>query len=257
MKHIKLLITALAILLPVLMWAQGPPIRTDKPIMLGENKGTVRTFYQYFRNEGNHYHVVPLMIDYNLKNNIEIGIEMPFAAISGANRMEGFRAGDLMLRGKYQFVRKDGMGKTFRMAAKAIGMFPTGRPSEVPHVGMGVYQTFLGLLAGMESLKYGVIGELGYNAFSEIHPGFVESRLSFGLPLLKQVYPVKQVTLYFEYEGRWMPTTGDHAAYFSQGVQYAFKSYAIEASFQMPLVQNVPVHFRRDLAILIGGRFVI
>lgn len=239
------------------LFSQGPPIRTDKPIMLGEQKGTLRTFYQYIKSDDRHYHIVPIMLDYNLKNNLELGIEMPLAALTDTERREGFKAGDLMMRVKYQFVRKDEMGKTFRMAAKVVGMVPTGRPDEALMVGMGAYQASIGLLAGMESLKYGVVGEMSYNHMWGQHPGFLNTKLSFGLPLLKPAYPVKQVTLYFEYEGNWLPEVDGYAAYFAQGIQYALKSYAFELSLQMPFIQEVPDLFRRDLALLLGVRFII
>jgi hypothetical protein len=256
--NIKLVIVVAAVLLFNLnLDAQGPPIRTDKPIMLGQGKSTVRAYYQYFKHAGNHYHLYPLMYDYNLRNNIELGVELPFAALSSEVRREGLRFGDAMLKAKYQFYRKDSHAKTVRAGAKLAGMFPTGRPSEVPHVGMGAYQTILGVFAGMESLKYGIVGELAYVHFDRIHPKFVESRLAFGLPLLTPKYPIRQVTLYFEYEGRWMPENNDHAAYFAQGIQWAFGRYALEASFQMPLVEKVPHHFRRDMAILVGTRIII
>lgn len=238
-------------------FTQGPPIRTDKPIMLGENKGTFKAFYQYLKSGDRHYHMVPLMIDYNIKNNIEVGIDLPLAALNDPDRQEGFKAGDISLRAKYQFVQKDGMGKTFRMAAKAISTLPTGRPDEAPMIGMGTYQTSVGLLAGMESLKYGIVGELAYRHMGERHPDAVDAKLAFGLPLMKPSYPVKQVTLYFEYEGKWMPSVDGYAVYFAQGIQYAFRSYALELSLQMPLVQEVPEFFRRDLALMIGGRFII
>jgi hypothetical protein len=238
-------------------WTQGPPIRTDKPIMLGQNKATVRGYYQYFKHAGNHYHLFPLMFEYNVRNNMEVGAELPFAALSSETRREGLQLGDAMLKVKYQFIRRDKPGKTFRAGAKLAGMFPTGRPSEVPHVGMGAYQTIAGVFAGMESLKYGIVGELAYVHFNKLHPNFVESRLAFGLPLLTPSYPIRQVTLYFEYEGRWMPENNDHAAYFAQGVQWAFGRYALEASLQMPLVERVPHHFRRDIALLVGTRIII
>jgi hypothetical protein len=238
-------------------WTQGPPIRTDKPIMLGQNKGSIRAYYQYLEHAGNHYHMLPLMFEYNLRNNLEVGAELPFAALSSASRKEGMRVGDAMLKVKYQFFRKDSPGKTLRAGAKLAGMFPTGRPSEIPHVGMGAYQTIFGLFAGMESLKYGIVGELGYVHFDRLHPNFVESKLAFGLPLLNPGYPIRQVTLYFEYEGRWMPQNNDHAAYFAQGVQWAFGRYALEASLQLPLVERVPHHFRRDIALMVGTRIII
>lgn len=256
MKHIIYIIGLLAIIQTTLI-AQGPPIRTDKPIMLGENKGTFRAFYQYLQSGDRNYHMAPVMIDYNIKNNFEVGIDMPLVALNDADRQEGFKAGDLSLRAKYQFVQKDGMGRTFRMAAKAMSTLPTGRENEAPMVGMGTYQTSVGILAGMESLKYGVVGELAYMHMGESHPNAWDAKLAFGLPLLKQSYPVKQMTLYFEYEGIAMPAVDGYAVYFAQGVQYAFKSYALELSVQMPLVQEVPTLFRRDLALMIGGRFII
>jgi hypothetical protein len=255
-QFIILVITSLCINTGALQ-AQGPPIRTDKPIMLGENKGTIRTLYQYFKSEDRHYHLVPIMLDYNLKNNIEIGVELPFAALSDTERREGFKAGDLMLRAKYQFVRRDGMGKTFRMAAKAVSMLPTGRNDEAPLVGMGTFQNSIGLLAGMESLKYGVVGEMAYNHMGSMHPSFLDARLAFGLPLLKPAYPVKQMTLYFEYEGKWMPEVDGYALYYAQGIQFAFRNYAFELSVQMPLLQEVPAIFVRDLSLLTGVRIVI
>jgi len=257
MRHLFYIIAILVIGSVQPLLAQGPPIRTDKPIMLGEKKGTIRSMYHYFRNDQTHYHIVPLMIDYNLKNNFELGLEMPFAAISSETRSEGFRSGDLMLKAKYQFVRKDQMGKTFRMAAKAISMLPTGRDSEAPIVGMGTYQTTLGLLAGMESLKYGVVGEVAYNYMSDLHPDAWDAKLAFGLPLLKQTYPVKQITLYFEYEGKWLPSVDGYALFYAQGIQYAFKSYALELTVQLPLIQELPGFFRRDISLMVGGRFVI
>lgn len=225
--------------------------------MLGEGKSTFRTYYHYFKHAGNHYHLIPLMFEYNIKNNMELGIEVPFAALSSETRREGLRPGDLMLKYKYQFLRRDGHGKTVRAGVKLAGMFPTGRPSEVPHVGMGAYQTILGLFAGMESLKYGIVGEAAFVHFDREHPHFLESRLAFGLPLLTPKYPIKQVTLYFEYEGRWMPESGDHAAYFAQGIQFALGKYALEISFQAPFVEKVPHHFRRDISLLIGTRLII
>ena len=257
METFKSYIFLMILLLATPLWSQGPPIRTDKPIMLGQSKGTVRTFYQYFRSDETHYHLIPLMIDYNIRNNIEVGIELPFAALSDNERTEGFKTGDLSLRAKYQFIRKDEMGKTFRMAAKAVSMIPTGRDKEAPMVGMGSYQTSVGLLAGMESLKYGVVGEMGFNHMGSIHPNFWNANLAFGLPLLKPIFPVRQVTLYFEYEGKWFPQDDGYAIYYAQGIQYAYKSYALELSIQMPLVQVVHPFFRRDIALMIGGRFVI
>lgn len=242
--------------LPLL--AQGPPILTDKPIMLGEKKGTFRTFFLHRKNGNFSSNTLPLMLDYNVRNNLELSIMAPI--ILKSELAESLTVGDVGVGIKYQFYRLDGLGRTFRVAAKARQMLPTGKATIAPETGMRQWQTYLGILGGIESLKYGIQSELGYmlsnETSSHMHKMLIY-KLGFGLPLLKPNYPVKQVTLYFEYEGLAVPRYDHFAVFYAQGVQYAYRKWTFDFSLQWPLKQSLPIGLQRDFSALAGFRFII
>ncbi len=70
---------------------------------------------------------------------------------------------DIKIMGKYQFFRKDGTGKTFRMVAKTFQTLPTGKELDLMELSTGKYAGYYGIVAGYESLKYGISNEIGYN----------------------------------------------------------------------------------------------
>ncbi len=242
------------------VWAQGPPITLDKPIMLGEKKGTVRPFFKFADNTEHDFTAFILDADYNLSNNLAVAAEVPlvFSDHGGSN---GF--GDAGLSAKYQFYRKDGMGKTIRLAAKAKNMFRTGKRLETPTLGMGHNMTYLGILAARESLRLGTQAEFGY-AFmpSADHLNHWLYKLGFGLPLLKPTYPVNQINLYFEFEGMSLPKhngVSQYGYYYAQGLQYALGRYTFDLSVQFPISQQfhgTPT-FERKRWMLIGARMII
>jgi len=101
--------------------AQGPPIRLDKPIMLGSGESTVRALYNYINTDQTNYSMALLMADHNVTSDFAVEVEIPwvFSSDWGSDR-----PGDMAVMLKYQFYRKDGMGKTTRIAAKASTPFP-------------------------------------------------------------------------------------------------------------------------------------
>lgn len=242
------------------VWGQGPPITLDKPIMLGEKKGTVRPFIKIADNSVHDFTAFVFDADYNFTNKLAVAAEVP---IVFARHSEGTGLGDIGLTAKYQFYRKDGMGKTIRIAAKAKNMFRTGKSLETPTLGMGHNMTYVGILAARESLKLGTQAEFGYAAMpSADHLNHWLYKLGFGLPLLKPVYPVNQVNLYFEFEGMNLPRhngANQYGYYYAQGLQYARGRYTFDLSVQFPISQQfhgTPT-FERKLWTLIGARMII
>jgi len=142
--------------------------------------------------------------------------------------------GDIQLRAKYQFYRKDQTGKTFRIVAKTIQTLPTGRDWNVRGISIGEYGSYVGLVAGYETIKYGISNEL----------------------VLKPLYPVKQINLYFEYAANWAVETNDFELLYAQGIQYAIKRLTLEAAIQAPLIQTVSDDQRRQYSILFGTRYI-
>ena len=241
--------------------AQGPPILLDKPIMLGEKKGTARVFHEFRRNDLFRLNAVHLEYMYNVKNNFQLIGMLPLAWVEDRNTSEFGRSstqglGDVSLTATYQFIQKDGPGRSLRISTKLKGQFPTGKDIRIPVIGLDTYQTTASVVTGYESLKFGIASEIGYRVLHDRPNNVFVYKVGFGLPLLKPSYPVNQLNLFFEYEG--MKFTNDGNAFFyAQGIQYARGKYIIELSVQTALEQNVPEIFKRDFRIISGFRIII
>lgn len=236
--------------------AQGPPIIGDKPIMLGAKRVVLKTLSE-FRQLNNGWALkTPAMVHYLPTSNTLLGLYVPLVISSRAADNQAV-LGDISLVTKYQFYRKDGMGKTFRVVLKGVQNIPTGARLGLEEMSTGIFQSFWSVVAGYESIKYGISSEFGYN-FSAV-PEMNEARmkLGFGLPLLKPTYPVKQVNLFFEYQGSYWTNAQEYLLLYAQGIQYAKGRVTMEAAFQWPLVQQVNAERARLYSIFIGMRYVI
>jgi len=196
------------------------------------------------------------MIHYLPTSNSLVAVHLPLVYYNFKDGGSGQALGDVELLAKYQFYRKDGVGKTFRVVAKTLQTLPTGKALAVDGISTGDYHGYFGLVAGYESIKYGVSNELGFNVspFSDLNE--LRYKLGFGLPLLPSVYPVKQINLYFEYQNSWFTSMDAYMLLYAQGVQYAKGQVTVEASIQFPLVQIVSESEKRSFSIFLGTRYV-
>jgi hypothetical protein len=244
--------------LPMLSVAQGPPITLDKPLMLGAGNGTVRVLAKSVALQTLRYQALLLEGDYNFSAKLAAGVELPLAL---NDRRAGLHLGDAAAFVKYQFVRLDGKGKSFRLAAKAKHMFPTGPAFRAPLVGMGLHMSYAGLVAAYESLHLGVQSELGYlHAYTDAHMRNLSYKFGVGLPLLKPTYPVNQVTVYLETEGLNLRAVGgqrQYGYYYAPGLQYARGKATFDASLQLPIAQQVHASLARQWTGLVGFRYIL
>ena len=258
MNFARVLFLAVLMATGLSLWGQGPPIRLDKPIMLGSGESTARALYNYINFESGNYSYLLIEADHNISGNLAVGIEVPWV-ISGA--YGSHQLGDLALMGKYQFYRKDGMAKTTRIAAKVKQMFPTGKDLKVPTIGMGHYKTYVGGLAAYESLRLGIQAELGYYLLpEESHFNALSYKLGVAIPLLKPSFPVNQINFYIEAEGINMSShegVSQYGYYLAPGIQYAKGKYTFETSLQFPLSQQMYGGYQRDLWLMAGARRVL
>lgn len=238
------------------LFAQGPPITGDKPIMLGANSWVVKTLTEIRMTKEGNFVKAPLMVHYLPTSNILVGIHLPFVHHHSNNREADQTLGDIQILAKYQFFRKDRTARTFRLTAKTLQTLPTGQSLEVKDISSGNYQSYLGLIAGYESVKYGVSNELGYNISPFNEASALLYKLGFGLPLLKSVYPVKQINLYFEYQNSWFTTANEFEMLYAQGIQYAKGQLTVEAAIQFPLIQTISNNQQRNLSLFVGTRYV-
>ncbi len=239
--------------------AQGPPITSDKPIMLGQGAWVAKTLTEVNVSQQGAYTYAPIMVHFIVKPDILLGIHAPFTHFNfeddeGNGKEASF--GDLRILGKYQFVRKDQKGKTFRMVAKTLQTLPTGQNRVFAGERLGEYSGYYGIVAGYEYIKYGISSELGYQWVPNTQNDALRVKLGFGLPFLKPTYPVNQLNLYFEYASNWEPETGNYRMLYAQGIQYAKKQLTVEASVRLPLVQNVPDGMEYRYGILLGARYI-
>lgn len=237
-------------------YAQGPPITGDKPIMLSGNSWVVKTLTEIRNTNEGTFVKAPLMVHYLPTSNTLVSIHIPFVTYDLKNEVHGRSLGDIEILGKYQFYRKDQKGKTFRMIGKMLQTLPTGNALEQSGISTGSYQNYVGVVAGYESIKYGISNEIGYNINPSDDFDELRYKLGFGLPLLKPTYPVNQVNLYFEYQNSWYTSTNEYQLLYAQGIQYAKGRFTIEAALQLPLVQTLPLEREMNYSVFLGTRYV-
>ncbi|WP_343487970.1 hypothetical protein [Allomuricauda sp. d1] len=251
-----ILTMAIALLALLKLQAQGPPITADKPIMLGGGSFTAKTLTEIRKTERGTFTYVPLMLHYLPTANSLVAVHLPYISYSfNTNEEDGSGLADIKVMGKYQFFRKDGTGKTFRMVAKTLQTLPTGEALDVMELSTGKYQGYYGLVAGYESLKYGISNELGYNWMPDGTLDEFRYKLGFGLPLLKPQYPNKQLNLYFEYTNSWLTERDWYQLLYAQGIQYARKNVTFDLAVQVPLVNDVDEGRRLKYSLFLGTRY--
>ncbi len=215
-------------------FAQGPPIITDTPIMLGLEGGAVRTFGRYFSSDNVNMYVHPMAIPYNINSRWQAGTVVPFVFVNpkGLDGRSGI--GDVMVFSKYQLAHKDGKGETFRTLLKVSHTFSTGSTKKLPALGLGTSQTGVGLVSGYVSTRYGLYSEVIYNSRGDGLPDQVIYNVALGVPLLPQQYPPKQINIYLEINGRLEDDVNN--LFISPGVQWiAGRKFLIEGGIQLPL----------------------
>ncbi len=235
--------------------AQGPPITTDGPLMLGGGSITVRTLTEIRKLDSGTFTYVPLTVQYLPTSNTQIGIALPYIMYNPIQGVSGSGLADIQLIGKYQFYRKDGTGKTFRLLAKTVQSLPTGEVLDLMDLSTGLYQGYAGIVAGYESLKFGISNELGYSWMPDGTLDGLRHKLGFGLPLLKPIYPNKQLNLYFEYSSFWLPQRDGYQLLYAQGMQFASKDITFDLALQAPLVNDMPLGMRLEYSVYFGGRY--
>ncbi|NNF18400.1 MAG: hypothetical protein HKN61_01390 [Flavobacteriaceae bacterium] len=235
--------------------AQGPPITADNPIMLGGKSFTTKTLMEIRNTERGTAFYAPLMLHYLPTANSLLAVHLPYMSYDFEDIGSGNGLADIKLLGKYQFLRKDAMGKTFRMVLKTKQSLPTGKEIDVMGMSTGMYEGYYGIISGYETLKYGISTEIGYSMMPGGTMDAFETHLGFGLPLLKPQYPNKQINLYFEYASVWLHERDWYQLLYAQGIQYAAKTVTIDLALQLPLVQDMPEDRAFNYSILMGTRY--
>ena len=238
--------------------AQGPPIFTDTPIMLGLEGRGLRTFGKYISKENGTVYIHPIAIPYNFSSKWQVGVIAPFVNKAPNGLDSRFGLADIKLFTKYQIHQKDGKGKTFRTLIKLTESIPTGRTSGVPPLGSGAWQTGIGIVSGYITLRYGIYGEVVYNIISDGLPDNLAYNVAFGYPLLPQKYPPKQINLFLEFNGSLITGADNNSLFISPGIQYIVgRRLLFETGIQLPLMEEVPDGQETIFMFTFGTRILI
>ncbi len=240
------------------LFAQGPPITTQTPVMLGLEGNGIRSFGKFISKENVNIYVQPIGIPYNISTKFQIGGIFPYKVVNPKNgdAVNGFT--DLTVFAKYQLYKKDGKAKTFRILANVKQTFPTGKTSTMPAIGSGLSQTYIGLIVGKISTRVGFYSDFGYTITNKGATDSFSYNFSVGIPLLEQKYPQKQLNTFLEFNGNYLIDPNIHTVFVSPGLQWIpGRRFLLETSFQLPILQQNINTNKTNYMLLIGTRFLI
>ncbi len=280
---------------PLKILAQGPPIQTDTPIMLGVQGRGIRMFGKWIHkatllHNGNKIYtpqntkiniwITTIAIPYNIFNDkFQLGVVLPFMSIQ-MNRLSSSVSnsgiGDMKVFAKYLLYQQDSRNKTFRVASKVGVKLPSGNDKVFLPLGSGSTDYFFSTVAGWIAGRIGIYaegiyrlntvkGNLNYgNAF-----GY---NLAFGyrfLPTIYNTYPSPQLNGFLEINGwtnqknelnqRKVNDSGGTTIFISPGLQYiGGRKWLLEVSLQLPFINKLNgTQLRIDWTFTIGTRILL
>ncbi|MBL1215182.1 MAG: hypothetical protein HND52_17570 [Ignavibacteriae bacterium] len=231
--------------------AQGPPIFTDSPYLLGLDGGGIRTFGKYISTGNGQTYSQPLIVPYNVTTNYQIGGVQPFIIQFPDNGSSKSGFGNFTLFGKYSVIQIDGKAKTFRALMKFSQTFSTG----ASNISVDTNVSQLEFVIGYITTKYGIYGTVGYTFVSNDFPDNLIYNFAFGYPLLPQKYPPFQLNLFIELNGTHTLDIENNLLFVSSGIQIITSSiFLIESGVQIPVVDD---RSATKFTYAIGMRYLI
>jgi hypothetical protein len=249
----KLIIIMICALSTIGLFAQGPPITVETPVMLGLEGSGIRTFGKFISKENATIYVQPIGIPYNINSKFQVGGIVPFKFITPNEATTIGGLSDITIFAKYQLYKKDQTAKTFRILANIKQTFPTGKTG----IGSGISQTYVGLIIGKISTAVGIYGDFGYQITNKNATDNFSYNFSVGIPLLPHQYPQKQINTFLEFNGNYLFEPKVNTVFISPGIQFIpGRRILIESSFQIPVVQQNITANKTNYMVLLGTRFL-
>jgi hypothetical protein len=218
--------------------------------MLGARMSVVRTLTEVMLHHESYLVQSSQMIHHLPTNRTFIAVHIPFITSGGDHGVDRpLQLGDIGIKGKFQWFRKDGTGKTLRLTSVAQTILPTGTQFRYGDFRSGAYGWYNGLILGYESVKFGFINEVGYQWYGDRYYEKLVVKSGFGLPLLPHRYPIRQVNVYLESHNSYDLSLETLTPKLSLGAQLAAGGATFEAAFQPTL------NDWSEKSIFLGARF--
>ena len=263
--------------------AQGPPINTDSPILLGLSGAGVRSFAKVTRKSmpGKDLTVFmsPVALPYNLTTEFLVGAILPYFSKelnTGSASSTSSGIGDVKLFAKYLLLQIDRPQETFRVMVKGTVKLPTGEEDEAPSLGTGTTDYGFGAVAGWVKPRVGFYVESLYSINTSrdgLDYGDVFGyNLAVGYrfyPDIYRTYPSPQLNAYFElnrlttgqnqFNAKRVEDSGGTTIFLSPGLQYVGgRKWLIEGSFLYPLIDEPNgKQLQTDFSASLGVRILL
>ena len=263
--------------------AQGPPINTDTPILLGVNGAGARSFVKLIKKSSQDKDltvtVSPVVIPYNVSTRLLVGVFFPYFnkdldTDAGSMSSSGF--GDTKLFVKYVVHQIDKRQETIRFVLKSAVTLPTGDEDAKPALGDGTTDYSFGVVAGWIKPRISFTTEAVYSLnTSRRGVNYGDSfaynfALGFRLkPRIYRTYPSPQVNVYLELNGlttkrnelngRSLENTGGTTLLLSPGIQYiGGRKWLVEGSIQFPVIDELNgMQLETDIIASLGLRILL
>ena len=282
MKRV-LLRTVIVLMLVSTAIAQGPPINTDTPILLGVSGTGVRSFVKVIRKSSQDKDltvtVSPVVIPYNLSTRFLVGGVFPYFnkdLDTNAGSMSSSGLGDTKLFAKFVVHQIDKRQETIRFVLKSSITFPTGDEDAKPALGVGTTDYSFGVVAGWIKPCVSFTIESVYSLNTTRRSVNYGDRFAYNFalgyrlsPRIYRTYPSPQVNVYLELNGLTtmsnelnglsLENSGGTTLLLSPGIQYiGGRKWLVEGSIQLPIVENLNgSQLETDIIVSLGTRILL
>ena len=263
--------------------AQGPPINTDTPILLGVSGAGARSFVKVIRKSSQDKDltvtVSPIVIPFNVSTRLLIGGVFPYFnkdLDTNTGSMSSSGLGDTKLFAKYVVHQIDKRQETIRFVLKSSLTLPTGDEDAKPALGDGTTDYSFGVVVAWIKPRVSLTTEGVYSLnTSRRGTNYGDSfAYNFALgyrlsPRVYERYPSPQVNAYLELNGLTtkrnelsglnLENTGGTTLLLSPGIQYiGGRKWLVEGSIQIPIVENLNgSQLETDIIASLGLRILL
>lgn len=203
-------------------------------------------------------YVLQSEIIYGITTDLAATLAVPYvierAIESGGVERSASGLGDVSLRGKYRFWRRDAPGVQ-DAAAFVLGVkFPTGDDDRTPRLGSGSTDFLFALAASRESLKWYYFGDIRYRLntkgggglekgdrfFADLAVGVRPTRTEYLKPDLVLIVELNWETLMEdELNGSDVGDSGGNRLFLSPSFFFTYRNVAVKGGVQVPVYQDL------------------
>lgn len=200
------------------------------------------------RESGLHYEFI-----YGIRENFSISGEIPYLLNKKESGESSSGIGDVTLRGKYRFFKKDKLGAQFKISIIGGAKFPSGDSRKNPSTGTGSTDFFTGISAGYESRKWYYFATTRYR-FNNKHgqkeqgDAFLYD-FAFGLRPVRRSYYESDLVFLIEFNGEYKKksrisgvadlNSGGNIMYLGPTFLWSLRNVMVKGGIQVPIVQNL------------------